>query len=430
MFSPRSAQIIAILLALSFIIATPSISRAQAPAKAPDTGKGKPADDKQKRDYSQEAVVVEQLSTAYRFERDGTGQRELTLRVKVQSDAGVERFGQLIFGYSSGNEKLDMDYVRVRKADGTVVNAATTDIQDLTAPIAREAPIYTDSRQKHITVPGLRPGDVLEYHLVWTIHTALAKDHFWVEHDFVKKSLIVLDDQLTINIPAASKVKLKIEPGFDPAIKEQDGRRIYSWKHANLKTASEEEEERKKKDEEDEPEEESEDADEVRPDVQLTTFQSWDEVGKWYADLQKDRVVPDDKIKVKAEEIIKGRTTEKDKAQALYEYVAKNFRYVSLSLGQGRYQPHAATDVMVNQYGDCKDKHTLLASMLAATGLRAYPVLMNSSRKIDVDMPSPGQFDHVISAIPLGNETLWADTTSEIAPVGLLSPRLRNKKAL
>lgn len=433
MISPRKAQIIALLLVLSFLFATPSTTRSQSPAKPPETGKQKPADDKPKRDYSQEAVVVEQLSTGYRFERDGTGQRELNLRVKVQSDAGVERFGQLIFGYSSGNEKLDMDFVRVRKADGTVVNAATSDIQDLTAPIAREAPIYTDSRQKHITVPGLRPGDVLEYRIVWTIHTALAQNHFWVEHDFIKKGIVVLDDQLTVNIPAASKVKLKTEPGFDATIKEQDGRRIYSWKHANLKTASEEEEEQKKKaedEQEQEPEEDKEDADEVRPDVQLTTFQSWDEVGQWYSELQRDRVVPDEKIKVKAEEIIKGRTTEKEKAQALYEYVAKNFRYVSLSLGQGRYQPHAATDVMVNQYGDCKDKHTLLASMLAATGLRAYPVLMNSARKIDVDMPSPGQFDHVISAIQLGNETLWADTTSEIAPVGLLSPQLRNKKAL
>lgn len=438
MFSPRNAQIIALLVAFSFIAATPSVTRSQSPAKAPDAPKAaakeKAADDKPKRDYSQEAVVVERLSTGYRFERDGTGQRELSLRVKVQSDAGVERFGQLIFGYSSANEKLDMDFVRVHKADGTVVNAATTDIQDLTAPIAREAPIYTDSRQKHITVPGLRPGDTLEYRIVWTIHTALAQNHFWVEHDFVKRGIIVLDDQLTVDIPAASKVKLKTETGFEPAIKERAGRRIYSWKHANLKTASEEEEERKKKEEEaekaDEEDEQEDEDDEIRPDVQLTTFQSWDEVGQWYADLQKDRVVPDEKIKIKAEEIIKGRTSEKEKAQALYEYVAKNFRYVSLSLGQGRYQPHAATDVMVNQYGDCKDKHTLLASMLAATGLRAYPVLMNSMRKIDVDMPSPGQFDHVISAIPLANETLWADTTSEIAPVGLLSPRLRNKKAL
>ncbi|HEY2962405.1 MAG TPA: DUF3857 domain-containing protein [Pyrinomonadaceae bacterium] len=421
MLFPRNAQIIAILLTLSFLFAAPLTTKSQTPAKPSETAKQKP-------DYSQEAVVVEQVRTAYRFERDGTGQRELSLRVKVQSDAGVERFGQLILGYSSANEKLDMDFVRVRKPDGTVVNAAVTDIQDLTAPVAREAPIYTDLRQKHITVPGLRPGDVLEYHFVWTMHTPLAKDHFWVEHDFIKKGVIVLDDELTVNIPSSSKVKLKTEPGFEPAIKEQEGRRTYSWKHANLKPDSEEQDKDKEGDEESE--EEKPDPDEIRPDVQLTTFQSWDEVGQWYADLQRDRIVPDEKIKVKAEEIIKGLTTEKEKAEALYEYVAKNFRYVSLSLGQGRYQPHAAADVMVNQYGDCKDKHTLLASMLAATGLRAYPVLMNSGRKIDIDIPSPGQFDHVISAIPLGNETLWADTTSEIAPVGLLSPRLRNKKAL
>jgi len=426
--SPRNAQFIALALTFSLLTSFHSLSaqtskdKPAAPAQTADAAKQKP-------DYSQEAVVVEQVNTTYRFEKDGTGQRELNLRVKVQSDAGVERFGQLVFGYSSANEKLDMDFVRVHKADGTVVNAAASDIQDLTAPVAREAPIYTDLRQKHITVPGLRPGDTLEYHIVWTVTTPLAQNHFWAEHDFIKKGAIVLDDSLTINIPSTSKVKLKTEPGFDPTIKEQDGRVIYSWKHANLKPDSEEEDKDKDKDGE-EPETEQEDADEFHPDVQMTTFQSWDEVGQWYAALQRDRVVPDEKIKLKAEEIIKGLTTEKEKAQALYEYVAKNFRYVSLSLGQGRYQPHAAADVMVNQYGDCKDKHTLLASMLAAAGLRAYPVLMNSARKLDVDVPSPGQFDHVISAIPLGNETLWADTTAEVAPVGLLSPQLRNKKAL
>lgn len=426
MFSPRNAQIIALLLTSSFFFGFSYRVSAQTGA---GKSQAKPTEAApQKRDYSQEAVVVEQLSTAYRFERDGTGQRESTLRVKVQSDAGVERFGQLVFGYSSANEKLDMDYVRVRKADGTVVNAAASDIQDLTAPVAREAPVYTDLRQKHVTVPGLRPGDVLEYHMIWNIHTPLAQNQFWLEHYFVTKGLIVLDDQLTVNIPAASKVKLKTEPGFDPTIKEEGERRIYLWKHSNLKPDSEEEKkENEQAGEEETPADEDE---EIHPDVQLTTFQSWEEVGQWYAGLEKDRIIPDEKIKVKAAEVISGLQNEKDKVLALYEYVAKNFRYVSLSLGQGRYQPHPAADIMVNQYGDCKDKHTLLAAMLAATGLRAYPVLMNSSRKLDADIPSPGQFDHVISAIPLGNETLWADTTAEVAPAGLLSPSLRNKKAL
>jgi tetratricopeptide (TPR) repeat protein len=375
-------------------------------------------------DYSQEAIVLEQLKMFYRFEKDGTGQRELSVRVRVQSEAGLQRFGQLVFAYSSANENFDIDYLRVRKADGSVINAATGDIQDLSAPIAREAPIYTDLRQKHVTVRSLRPGDVLEYHVVWRIHTPLAQNNFWLEQDFSNpESMIVLDDQLEVNIPRDSKVKLKTAPGVDPIIKDQDDRRIYYWKYSNLKRQEKDEkaESAKKKDDDDEPK---------SPQIQMTTFQSWDQVGQWYAGLERERIVPDEKIRAKTEELLRGRNTDTDKIEALYEYVAKNFRYVSLSLGQGRYQPHAAADVYANQYGDCKDKHTLLSSMLIAAGLRGYPALMNSSRKLDIDVPSPGQFDHVITAIPLAGQTLWMDTTSEVAPFRLISPQLRDKKAL
>jgi tetratricopeptide (TPR) repeat protein len=376
-------------------------------------------------DYSQEAFVVEQLRKGYRFEKDGTGQRELSMRVRVQTEAGLERFGQLIFAYSSANENLDVDFLRVRKADGTVISGTAADIQDLSAPIAREAPIYTDLRQKHVTVRGLRPGDVLEYHIVWRVHTPLALNNFWFDEDFSNPgSLIFLDNQLEVSIPRDSKVKLKTATGMDPAIKELDERRIYTWKYTNLKREEKDEkaEEAKKK---------SVDDDEPNPpQIQMTTFQNWDEVGQWYAGLERDRIVPDEKIRAKAVELVRGLTTDTAKVEALYQYVAKNFRYVSLSLGQGRYQPHAAADVYANQYGDCKDKHTLLSSMLIAAGLRASPALMNSSRKIDADVPSPGQFDHVITAVPLSGETLWMDTTPEVAPFRLLSPQLRDKKAL
>jgi tetratricopeptide (TPR) repeat protein len=383
-----------------------------------------PAQTAVKTDYSQEALVIEQMKLLYRFEKDGTGVRELNFRARVQTDAAVQQFGQLVFPYSSANEQLEIDFIRVKKPDNTVIASSNADVQDLSAPIAREAPIYTDLRQKHVTVRGLRPGDVLEYHVIWKVTTPLAANHFWLEHDFFEPGmLIVLDEQLEVNIPGDSKAKLKTEKGKDAMVKEQDNRRIYSWKFASLKRIEKEKDEttRKKKRDEDEPK---------PPQVQMTTFQSWGEVGQWYAGLEQDRVTPDEKIKAKAEELLRGRTTEKEKIEALYNFVAKNFRYVSLSLGQGRYQPHKATDVMANEYGDCKDKHTLLSAMLSAAGLRAYPALMNSARKIDAEVPSPGQFDHVITAVPLANETLWMDTTSEVAPFRLLSPTLRDKKAL
>src|SRR5215468_2758732 len=386
--------------------------------------KAAPAEQKQP-DYSQEAFVLEQVKTSYRFEKDGTGQHEQSLRVKVQSDAGVESFGQLVFPYSSANEKLDIEHVSVRKPDGSEMKAQASAAQDLTAPISREAPVYTDLRQKHVTVPGLRPGDTLEYRVVWRITTPLAPNHFWLEHEFLKGAWIVLDERLEVDIPQGSAAQLKTEAGLDPVVKEQDGRRVYSWKHANLKREDAD------KDDEKDGEKKKEESDGPKPpQVQMTTFKSWDEIGQWYASLQRDRIAPDDKIRAKVAEQTRGINGDLEKIEALYNYVSKNFRYVSLSFGQGRYQPHAAAEIFANQYGDCKDKHTLLASMLTAAGMRAYPALINSSRKIDPDVPSPAQFDHVITAIPLGKETLWVDATAEVAPFRLLAPTLRKKQAL
>ena len=397
---------------------------AQRPAPPPPKPEATTSAKQQAPDYSQEALVIEQIKLSYRFEKEGTGVREQNFRARVQSEAAVEQFGQIVLPYSSANEQLDIDFVRVQKPDGTVINSTSSDVQDLSAPIAREAPVYTDLRQKHITVRGLRPGDTLAYHVLWRTTTPLAPNHFWLEHKFFKPgALIVLDEQLEVNIPRDSNVKLKTEPGKEPAVKDQDDRRIYSWKYASLKR-------QKDDDDEDDKKKGSEDDDPEPPQVQMTTFQSWSEVGNWYRSLEKERTTPDERIRTKAEEIIRGRTSEQEKIQALYEYVAKNFRYVSLSLGQGRYQPHAASDVFANEYGDCKDKHTLLAAMLNAAGLRAYPALMNSSRKIDAEVPSPGQFDHVITVVPSAKEMLWMDTTAEVAPFRLLSPQLRDKKAL
>ena len=93
-------------------------------------------------------------------------------------------------------------------------------------------------------------------------------------------------------------------------------------------------------------------------------------------------------------------------------------------------EPPERADVLSNGYGDCKDKSTLLTALLAASGIEAYPALINSSGKIDPDMPYPGQFDHVITALPHGKSYTFLDTTTEVGPFGYLVPTLRGAKAL
>jgi tetratricopeptide (TPR) repeat protein len=372
-------------------------------------------------DHSQESYVVEKLRNSFRFESDGTGRREIYARIKVQSEAGVEQWGQLVMGYNSANERVDIPYVRVLKLDGSTMTAPAESVQDLSIPLQKEAPVYTDYRQKHITVPGLRPGEELEYDFVTITHTPLAAGQFWMEHDFAKTGT-VLDEQLEVDVPKDRSIKLKTKPGNDPKITEENGRRIYRWTSSHI---DEDEKDKNDKKKDKKPKKEPD-----APAVQMTTFASWEQMGRWYAGLEKDRRQPTAEIRARAAALTKGKTTDIERIQALYDYVGPNFRYISLSFGVGRFQPHSAADVLHNEYGDCKDKHTLLASLLEASGYHASSVLINSSRKLDPDIPSPSQFDHVFTMLPLGKEEIWMDSTTEVAPFRLLAAVLRKKQAL
>jgi tetratricopeptide (TPR) repeat protein len=368
-------------------------------------------------DTSQEAVVFEKLQDLVRFENDGSGIRENTTAVRAQSQAGVQELGQLILGYSSLTETLQVDYVRVRKVDGKVVETSLADAQDFAPEVLQQAPMYSDYRQKHISVANLQAGDVLEYHTVTHIKP-LAANEFWYEHRFPRFAA-VMDGSLEIDVPKSREIKIKIQPEHKADLTETGDRRIYKWTIKDFMP------DRKRE------REEGFDFDDT-PDVQLSTFSDWQQVAHWYAGLQGERVTLSDGVRSRAEELTRGATNAAEKSRRLYDYVARNIRYVSLSFGVGRLQPHAASEVLQNGYGDCKDKHTLLQALLQAEGIKSYPVLIGSSHKLDPDVPSPAQFDHLITAVKFekDGDFTWLDSTAEVAPYGLIMYQLRNKEAL
>lgn len=115
--------------------------------------------------YSNEPDVFDLIESRARFEADGKGRRDLTKRVRIQSESAVHEFGLPTYSFASSFESLDVDYVRVRKSDGSVVETPPSDIQEVDSPVSREAPRYTDQREKHIAVKSLTIGDTLEAHL-------------------------------------------------------------------------------------------------------------------------------------------------------------------------------------------------------------------------------------------------------------------------
>src|SRR5262249_3012493 len=99
---------------------------------------------KPKSDDSDEAVVFERIVNRSRFENDGTGIEETEAVIRVQSKAGVDQLGQLVFGYSSATEQLKVDYVRVKKPNGQVITTPDSTAQDFAPDVLREAPMYSD----------------------------------------------------------------------------------------------------------------------------------------------------------------------------------------------------------------------------------------------------------------------------------------------
>jgi len=391
--------------------AAPAISPAAKPAAAPATPIAASA---KAPDFAKEAMVIDKSLTRIREEADGTGTRETTARVRVLADAGVKEFAVLEFTYTAMNQQLDIGYVRVIKPDGTVVKTPDYNVQDLPADVTRQAPMYSDIHQKHVAVKGLGVGDTLEYQTTLRTLKPEVPGQFWLEYSF-EKTNIAVDEELDLDVPADKPVTVA-SADVKPTITTASGRKLYHWASQNLSRPDADAPPKSLK--------------KWKPSVQVTTFASWEQVGAWYQSLQKDQLTVTPAIQAKADALTKGLTTDDEKIHAIFNAVALHIHYVGLEFGIGRYQPHPADDVLSNEYGDCKDKHTLLATLLKAEGIEAWPVLINSGRELDPATPSPGQFDHVITVVPRGDKLIWMDSTEEVAPVGIIAAGLRDKQAL
>jgi len=367
--------------------------------------------------YAGEALVVEKAETLYRYEADGTGEKDVHEWVRLQSEAGARQFSVLSVAYASATESPQIEGVVAHHSDGSTTETPVSGAMDMPAPVTQQAPLYSDLKQLQIPVRGLRVGDVLEYRVHVQRKNPEAPSQFWNSYGF-EKNAVTLSQTLTLDVPAGKYVQIW-SPDHKPVITEKDGRSVYAWNGKQLKPTSSEPKT-----------EASAPPTEIKPDVAWTTFHSWAEVGDWYRELSTPRIAVSDELRAQAEKITHDAHSPLDQVQALYSFVSTRIRYVGIDFGVGRYQPHMAADVLTNQYGDCKDKDTLLEALLHAKGFTTAPALIGANLAMVPELPSPAFFNHVITTVMLPNGRIWMDSTPGVAPFQLLLSPLRDKQAL
>jgi hypothetical protein len=178
-------------------------------------------------------------------------------------------------------------------------------------------------------------------------------------------------------------------------------------------------------------------------------FTNWQEMGAWYGGLTSGRRDASPQIKQQVATLTSASSTPLDKMKALAQFTQHDVRYVSIQLGIGGFQPHPAADIFVHRYGDCKDKATLMSSMLSQIGIDSYYVVINVERGAVVpEMPANiAAFNHVILAIKLPPNVaspsltatvqhprlgtlLYFDPTNELTPFGEIGGYLQSNYGL
>lgn len=110
-------------------------------------------------------------------------------------------------------------------------------------------------------------------------------------------------------------------------------------------------------------------------------------------------------------------------------------RYTGLEFGQNAVVPWSPAVTWKRQYGDCKDKATVLITMLRQRGIAAHVALLASGGGFDDPSRLPGldQMNHAIVYVPAGDRgepAVWIDATDELARPGQLRTGVQGRAAL
>lgn len=166
------------------------------------------------------------------------------------------------------------------------------------------------------------------------------------------------------------------------------------------------------------------------PQVNYSTGTSWQNLAAEYSKIV-DSHANAAAVQYIVNGLVAGKATVAEKEAALLDYVDREVRYTGIEFGGAAIIPHDPAETMVKKYGDCKDKATLLVTMLRAAGIPAYVALLNAGSRMDVpaDLPGMGLFDHAIVYVPpmaasgkskQGTPELWIDATDQYARLGQL----------
>jgi tetratricopeptide (TPR) repeat protein len=302
------------------------------------------------------------------------------------------------FAYEADRQVVQLRGAKVYRSDGKIDEAVEYGEGSADDP---SISMYTSARTFYVQFPRLEPGDVVE--LRYRVDDVTPRNEFgnyFGEIVALQGGEPVQNAEYVLITPKDRTFYFDQNiPGLTQANSVQGNQRVYRFSASNIPALN--------------PEPAMPPWPEVLGSVHVSTYKNWDDLGRWYWGLIKDQFDLDEETRKLAKKITEGKTSELDKVKAVYEWVVENTRYVALEFGIYGYKPRRCVQTVARGWGDCKDKATVIVTLLKELGIKSNIVVTRTRMRGDFrsKVSSFAPFDHAIAYVPSLN--LYLDGTAE-----------------
>ena len=322
----------------------------------------------------------------------------------LDAQRGKEKFADVHVPFDSKRQTLTIDRARTVNSDGESHASSPEEIGDIVPSYLADATIYSDVRERVVSLPAVDKGSVIE--LEWTRTTNPTADATLGGEELLATWDPVLDRTVTITAPTGIAPTFAIA-GMTLAPTEATAGDAHTWTFHIAKQPDQQ------------PERGAPEDAAILPRLVYTIQPSWAKALEPVAGRFLSAAIPQPlpaSVKAAADQIVAGATTDADKAKKLFAFVAHDIRSIELPLGQAGFEPHSPDAVLAAKYADPRDKVGLLLALASAEGISGRPVLVRSGHvKVEQTVPTLAQFDHIVAKLDVDHKDVWLNPADENA---------------
>ncbi len=326
----------------------------------------------------------------------GTRNRSKHLVIQILTKNGAASFKHYPIWYDRDTEKTSIESAKVVHPDGSISLAQL-----------RNAQPQGSRGLTVIDLPALDVGDLIELeYSIDQFQPNFFGTYFGKVFRF-RNTLPILESRYTLTTPEQQELYYQSSGGApEPEVTTAEGKKNYTWKLTDLapipvNTFSPPQ-------------------NELSPTVEISTFKDWDALAQWYWQLLKEQNLPTPDIAAKVQEITLNAKNDKEKLEAIYNWITTEVRNNAWEFGVHGFKPYNAGTIFTRRFGDCKDKSTLLCVMAKLAGIDAWPLLLRSTMSEntitgrgleDFTLPILSHFNHCIAYAQVDGKPYYLDGT-------------------